>query len=421
MAFDNKVNVASAALLWAEADHGTPKWAEDEETQSASQENTGFDDPEGLDQVGRGFNTSSPLVPRHVRQYFPRKKRSAFLDLSNVDSSDDIAEIKSFTADTFIPNKSLGFDNSARKTASKNNRSTLSVDSGFVDVDLSTVPTFKQRLRVSTRAQYIQPQPAPAKPLFVLQEPAAVKCEYNCPQTFRSASAASRHMNNVHIEFRQRICGICDKSCKTAYGFRIHRKSHNAANASTCELCGKSYFLKSLLKHHMIMRHGDDRPFVCHLCPKAFKLAVSRRIHTTHVHGPGYTCDICLSHFKSRGRFTLHVKNKHLKKKTFDCPICGAKFDYKYNRNAHMENNHNYECSLCDSHFLSADDAKKHCEEEHSKEGLAEVSFPFHRITKFQCDVCYRCLATKQALDRHKDTHRGSEPALLCEVDLITE
>ncbi|XP_055941914.1 zinc finger protein 235-like [Argiope bruennichi] len=83
--------------------------------------------------------------------------------------------------------------------------------------------------------------------------------EYLQPKPYRAVPT------NVKIV----ICNICQKVLKRNY-LKKHMLTHGGKKTHRCDLCGKSFLLKSnLLKH--TRGHTSDKPFSCDVCGKRFE------------------------------------------------------------------------------------------------------------------------------------------------------
>ena len=76
-----------------------------------------------------------------------------------------------------------------------------------------------------------------------------------------------------------------------------------------CEICGKSFKVKSNLKEH-IRSHSDARTFLCGFCGKALKnrQCLNRHLFT---HGVKYTCHVCGKNFANPSSLNVHKRDRH--------------------------------------------------------------------------------------------------------------
>ena len=76
------------------------------------------------------------------------------------------------------------------------------------------------------------------------------KCDLKCESYKKLVS----HSKNVHIqEFVE--CSICKKKIKE-YRMRNHMMVHNGERPHSCDVCGKSFTLKSQLRIHSLVHTG---------------------------------------------------------------------------------------------------------------------------------------------------------------------
>ena len=76
-----------------------------------------------------------------------------------------------------------------------------------------------------------------------------------------------------------------------------------------CDICGKSFKVKSNLKEHM-SSHSDARSFLCGICGKSLKnrQCLNRHLFT---HGVKQTCTICNRNFANATSLGIHQREKH--------------------------------------------------------------------------------------------------------------
>lgn len=219
-------------------------------------------------------------------------------------------------------------------------------------------------------------------------------------------------MEAIHPEFLQRKCGVCKKKLKTMPKFKMHvLHNHRKKLVRICPHCGiqcpNNTALESHIVYHIPISEGE---FPCTICSKKFRSNQLLKNHTK-IHLPPFVCDFCSKRIITRKRLLEHMY-LHTKNKTYDCKFCGASFVRKDNRKTHMKNNHNWICLICFGNFTTMEKVKAHVESDHSQEDVktfANDGAMYQRVTRFQCKICLRYLASKQSLDFHLATHSGSE------------
>ena len=89
----------------------------------------------------------------------------------------------------------------------------------------------------------------------------------------------------------------------------MHNKSHEGAREFKCEICGKEFNYKAVLKRH-IFTHSESKPFKCEQCDKSFHCQSEWKRHQFIHSKDKRTC-------KSRFLRNLDL-NSHISKMTKD-------------------------------------------------------------------------------------------------------
>ena len=215
-----------------------------------------------------------------------------------------------------------------------------------------------------------------------------------------------------HSNFNNLMCW-CGRKFPSRTVFRNHRTWHGRRNQ--CHICGKMlHVCKQNFSDHLNICGdlGLVDPLQCELCPKIFKTDQSFKSHA-RVHAiRTLECAHCSKKFHRKPQILEHMA-LHTKKFPYKCHLCQAKFTRLCNLRSHVNNNHRYMCFLCSKQFSSAELAKVHVQASHTQAEIAASGMQggFMRITKFECTVCGRCLASKQTLLNHEKTHQKSGQA----------
>lgn len=121
--------------------------------------------------------------------------------------------------------------------------------------------------------------------------PRPFECDI-CGRSFRVKSTFQAHMRIHREENRVFNCTLCSKSFFQATDLRKHIKSHSNIRSVICDVCGDAFKSAETLKCHM-RRHNGDRPYPCKLCPRAFTTSNSLMIHQrTHTNEKPYECEV---------------------------------------------------------------------------------------------------------------------------------
>ena len=169
------------------------------------------------------------------------------------------------------------------------------------------------------------------------------KCDM-CEEKFPTRSMLTRHRNHKHEANFRFQCPICPKKLSSNKSLKLHMTQHTGEKPfacefcsyraitqsivnqhklrmhegsmpdkvlpkHVCEICGKSFKVKSNLKDHMAT-HSDLRTFLCGICGKSLKnrQCLNRHLFT---HGVRQTCSICNRNFASTSSLGIHQREKH--------------------------------------------------------------------------------------------------------------
>lgn len=132
-----------------------------------------------------------------------------------------------------------------------------------------------------------------------------LKCP-KCPEKFIEHHVKVKHMKEIHdivIEIKCEECKLVFESR------RAHTKHMQKTHLPQfiCDICGRSYIQKGLLKIHQLAVHSDGPNFTCNVCNKSYKRKCTLRKHMK-VHNRLYKCEKCKNDFDSKRACDIHVK-----------------------------------------------------------------------------------------------------------------
>ncbi|XP_071629579.1 zinc finger and BTB domain-containing protein 41-like [Temnothorax longispinosus] len=157
----------------------------------------------------------------------------------------------------------------------------------------------------------------PASDEKSFEEPSENESEHKCDvcgRAYKYKSMLKQHKIRAHgdqsnHERRRYLCALCGKELKTAKGLEIHNRSHTGEKPYTCEVCGKCFACETLLRTHKVT-HTGERKYSCDQCGKAFTQRSTLVVHKRYHTGERpYVCPRCGKGFVTRTVLNTHMKS----------------------------------------------------------------------------------------------------------------
>lgn len=164
-------------------------------------------------------------------------------------------------------------------------------------------------------------------------------CSYDTP------GGLSTHKKLVHNEQKQpksNVCHICAKNFSTRTGLHEHMVTIHQPREKgqmQCTECGKWLMNNRCLKTHMILHSNAE--FRCDQCDYVTKKKVllNRHLLTQHSNDRPYVCNLCGRDFKMKRALTVHIA-QHGSTTKFKCPFCDRTFNSSTNFYTHRKSSH---------------------------------------------------------------------------------
>jgi DNA-directed RNA polymerase subunit RPC12/RpoP len=199
-----------------------------------------------------------------------------------------------------------------------------------------------------------------------------------CDQLFHNMKLLMQHMNNHYRNF---ICAVCGAGFVNSFRLTRHEMTHDKKKSSfPCRHCGEVFDVESKRKAHVNTVHkGVAGDSVCQLCKARFKNYYQKTRHMIQVHNAeGIKCDMCERKFHLKSNLMLHMRQVHLKERSYECSVCNMGFFIKRHMVGHYlathTNERKYKCEICGKAYATQNSRGKHMKKNHgiSKKQLVQ-------------------------------------------------
>uniref|UniRef100_A0A3Q0SJH3 C2H2-type domain-containing protein n=1 Tax=Amphilophus citrinellus TaxID=61819 RepID=A0A3Q0SJH3_AMPCI len=162
----------------------------------------------------------------------------------------------------------------------------------------------------------------------------SVKCDI-CGKVFKKKSIMKEH-HRIHTGEKPYTCETCGKSFGKNSNLLTHMKTHTGEKPYSCKTCGKCFTVRSNLLAH-IRVHTGEKPFLCKTCGKRFSDSSALKRHkVVHTGEKPYSCQTCGKSLTESSSLLVHMRI-HTGEKPYHCKTCGKMFRQRNHLLAHMK------------------------------------------------------------------------------------
>lgn len=234
-----------------------------------------------------------------------------------------------------------------------------------------------------------------------------------CGKSFKTKAGYNHHRTNVCVQYTCEICedvflvkSVLQDHLRTVHD--IHEDIHAAAEApkkeqahSVCPVCGIKVTENALSRHMNL--HSEDKPYICDLCGKQFRIKWSLREHImVEIGMKDYVCEICGKKFVIQAYLNKHMRFHMMcdgKFEGYQCEICGKKYAEEWKVKEHQRSAHRgkdrlrYKCDMCDKRYTRKWLLRSHKRIAHKE-----------NVEEYECGVCHKKFTEKWIIKLHLQT-----------------
>ncbi|XP_014359581.2 zinc finger protein 28-like isoform X1 [Papilio machaon] len=183
-----------------------------------------------------------------------------------------------------------------------------------------------------------------------------------CNSTYETFKTLHQHMN---VHYRYYICKICDMGYMNQYSLKAHMKTHDIGTFK-CDHCDKIFSTLVKKKFHEKYTHNKAIRYItnCPHCELSFTSYYQRNRHIFNEHNTSnYKCNVCDKTFILKSKLTTHIKKNHLMERDHICTVCGKGFFMKRLLNEHMITHNGeriFKCAMCNKAYARKRTLREH-------------------------------------------------------------
>ncbi|XP_048367503.1 gastrula zinc finger protein XlCGF57.1-like isoform X3 [Sphaerodactylus townsendi] len=222
----------------------------------------------------------------------------------------------------------------------------------------------------------------------------------------RASNAPAQALPRVTLKMNPPKCPECGKRFFSNVAMTIHIRSHTGERPFRCHLCPKAFPSRGDLKRHVKRHMPQSPPAAASKSPPAkgkrsvaAKLQLLRHLQCTPGPKKPHTCAQCGKSFDTKASLRKH-EGTHSAERPFACLECGRRFRLKQILVSHMKSHvkeRPFACAQCGKCFAQERNVRNH-QRVHTGE------------KPFSCTACGKRFGYKQPLLKHLRLHTGERP-----------
>ncbi|CAH2062234.1 unnamed protein product, partial [Iphiclides podalirius] len=185
-----------------------------------------------------------------------------------------------------------------------------------------------------------------------------------CSATYETFKTLLQHMNGHYRNF---VCDVCDMGFVNQHRLRSHQRTHEVGTFR-CRRCDKVFGTRVRRACHEKYTHNSAARYTtgCPQCEQSFTSYYRRNRHMREAHNAAaasYRCNVCDKTFILKSKLTSHIKKVHLMERDHECPVCGRGFFIKQSLDEHMVKHGGervFECTVCHKAYARKKTLREH-------------------------------------------------------------